>query len=166
MLFCFIGWCWGQIVHSQHNDWQIAQSRDCFCDFGRKLVNLRLPGNTQWCSATDGRTRQHRVMEDSLLPFTSLWENLTQAGLDFLIFVQRNKTDTALCNLSIKKFKCTICPQHHRIRVPKNESYLLAPESLVGNFSSEKIKIRENSIQARQKKCCAVCIYEEIIYNR
>jgi len=91
-------------VHSQHNDWQIAQSRDCFCDFGRKLVNLRLPGNTQWCSATDGRTRQHRVMEDSLLPFTSLWENLTQAGLDFLIFVQRNKTDTALCNLSIKKF--------------------------------------------------------------
>jgi hypothetical protein len=50
--------------------------------------------------------------------------------------------------------------------VPKIESHLLAPESLVGNFSSEKIKIRENSIQARQKKCCAVCIYEEIIYNR
>ena len=30
-------------MHSQHKDWQIAQSRDCFCDFGRKLVNLRLP---------------------------------------------------------------------------------------------------------------------------
>lgn len=37
--------------------------------------------------------------------------------------------------------------------MPKIESHLLAPESLVGNFSSEKIKIRENSIQARQKKC-------------
>ena len=30
-------------MHSQHKDWQIAQSRDYFCDFGRKLVNLRLP---------------------------------------------------------------------------------------------------------------------------
>ena len=105
-------------------------------------------------------------MDGAFKTYTSLFRNLIQADLDFLIFVQRNKTDTALCNLSIKKFKCTICPQHHRIRVPKIESHLLAPESLVGNFSSEKIKIRENSIQARQKKCCAVCIYEEIIYNR
>ena len=52
-------------------------------------------------------------MEDSLLPFTSLCHNLTQADLDFLIFVQRNKTGTALCNLSIKNLVCTICPQHH-----------------------------------------------------
>ena len=110
---------------SHLSNWQLAQTWDCFFDFGRKLVNLRLPGNTQWCSATDGRTRQHRVMEDSLLPFTSLWENLTQAGLDFLIFVQRNKTDTALCNLSIKMFKCTIWPQHHMIRLSKNEIHLL-----------------------------------------
>jgi len=35
----------GRIVHSQHNDWQIAQSRDYFCDYGRKLVNLSLPVN-------------------------------------------------------------------------------------------------------------------------
>ena len=42
--------------------------------------------DTQWCSATDGRTRQHRVMDDSLLPFTSLRENLTQAHLDFSYF--------------------------------------------------------------------------------
>ena len=27
---------------SKFFDWQIAQSRDCFCDFGRKLVNLSL----------------------------------------------------------------------------------------------------------------------------
>ena len=30
---------------SQYSDWQIAQSRDCFCDYGRKLVNLSLPVN-------------------------------------------------------------------------------------------------------------------------
>ena len=28
---------------SQLNGWQLAQNRDCFCDFGRKLVNLSLP---------------------------------------------------------------------------------------------------------------------------
>jgi len=28
---------------SQLSCWQIAQSRDCFCDFGRKLVNLSMP---------------------------------------------------------------------------------------------------------------------------
>ena len=45
-----------------------------------------MPAYTQWCSATDGRTRQHRVMDDSLLPFTSLRENLTQTHLDFSYF--------------------------------------------------------------------------------
>ena len=30
---------------------------------------------------------------------------VTQADLDFLIFVQRNKTDLALCNLPIKKLE-------------------------------------------------------------
>ncbi|HBH99366.1 MAG TPA: hypothetical protein DDY23_07445 [Lachnospiraceae bacterium] len=33
--------------------------------------------------------------------YTSLHRNLAQADLDFLIFVQRNKTDPALCNLPI-----------------------------------------------------------------
>ena len=47
-------------------------------------------------------------MDDLLLPLTSLREALNQADLDFLIFGQQNKTGTALCNLSIKKFKCTI----------------------------------------------------------
>jgi len=28
---------------SQLSGWQIAQSRNYFCDFGRKLVNLSLP---------------------------------------------------------------------------------------------------------------------------
>ncbi|HBH98012.1 MAG TPA: hypothetical protein DDY23_00420, partial [Lachnospiraceae bacterium] len=35
--------------------------------------------------------------------YTSLYHSLTQADLDFLIFVQRNKIDSALCNLLIKK---------------------------------------------------------------
>jgi len=29
-------------VYSQRNGWQLAQSRDYFCDFGRKLENLSL----------------------------------------------------------------------------------------------------------------------------
>ena len=47
-------------------------------------------------------------MDDLLLPLTSLREALNQADLDFLIFGQRNKTGTALCNLSFKKLRITI----------------------------------------------------------
>jgi len=35
-------------------DWQIAQSRVCFYDFGRKLVNLSLPVPVQCFAAMDG----------------------------------------------------------------------------------------------------------------
>ncbi len=73
-------WC------SQPRGGHLAQSWSWFCDFGRKLENLGVPVYIQWCSATDGRTRQHRVMDDSLLPFTSLRENLIQAYLDFSYF--------------------------------------------------------------------------------
>ena len=42
---------------SQLSGWQIASSRDLFCDFGRKLVNLRLPvRNTVLCC----HGRQHK----------------------------------------------------------------------------------------------------------
>ena len=42
---------------SQPCGWQIASSRDLFCDFGRKLVNLRLPvRNTVLCC----HGRQHK----------------------------------------------------------------------------------------------------------
>ena len=94
---------------SQLSGWQLAQNRDCFCDFGRKLVNLRLPGNTQWCSATDGRTRQHRVMDDSLLPVTSLRENLTQTHLDFSYFrTTEPKLTPALRKMSLTDLQHTI----------------------------------------------------------
>ena len=39
---------------SQLIGWQIAQSRVCFCDFGRKLVNLSLPVHVQYFAAMDG----------------------------------------------------------------------------------------------------------------
>ena len=39
---------------SQLHDWQIAQSRNCLCDFGRKLVNLSLPVHIQCFAAMDG----------------------------------------------------------------------------------------------------------------
>ncbi len=84
-------WC------SQPEDWHLAQSRSWFCDFGRKLENLGLPVNQQWCSAMDGRTRQHRVMDDSLLPFTSFQENLHQADLDFSYFRTTEQKLLRLC---------------------------------------------------------------------
>ena len=92
---------------SQLSGCQIAQSRDSFCDLGRKLENLSMPAYSQWCSATDGRTRLHEPWKARWTPFTSLREILTQAYLVFLIFEQRNKTDTALCNLTVKKLKST-----------------------------------------------------------
>ena len=39
---------------SQLSSCQIAQSRDCFCDFGRKLENLSLPVDAQCFAAMDG----------------------------------------------------------------------------------------------------------------
>ena len=52
-------------------------------------------------------------MDGAFKTYTSLCRNLSQADLDFLIFVQRNKIDLALCNLPIKK----------------NGSHLLTPKS-------------------------------------
>ena len=48
-------------------------------------------------------------MDGAFKTYTSLHRNLTQADLDFLIFVQRNKIDSALCNLPIKKLATTFC---------------------------------------------------------
>jgi len=44
-------------------------------------------------------------MDGVFKTYTSLHRNRTQADLDFLIFVQRNKTDSALCKLPIKKLE-------------------------------------------------------------
>ena len=42
-------------------------------------------------------------MDGVFKTYASLHHSLTQADLDFLIFVQRNKTDPDLCKLPIKK---------------------------------------------------------------
>ena len=44
-------------------------------------------------------------MDGAFKTYTSLHHNLTQADLDFLIFVQRNKIDPVLCKLPIKKME-------------------------------------------------------------
>mgnify|MGYP004669416811 CR=1 FL=1 len=44
-------------------------------------------------------------MDGAFKTYTSLRRNPIQADLDFLIFGQRNKIDSALCNLPIKKLK-------------------------------------------------------------
>ena len=48
-------------------------------------------------------------MEGSLNAVHVTLRKSNQADLDFLIFVQWNKTDPACCNLSIKKFEINIC---------------------------------------------------------
>ena len=45
------------------------------------------------------------LMDGAFKTYTSLHRNLTPADLDFLIFVQRNKIVSALCNLLIKNLK-------------------------------------------------------------
>ena len=96
-------WC------SQPDDWHLAQSLSWFCDFGRKLENLGVPVYIQWCSATDGRTRQHRVMDDSMLPFTSLRENQTQTHLDFSYFrTTEPKLTPALRKMPLTDLRHTI----------------------------------------------------------
>ena len=47
-------------------------------------------------------------MDDSLLPVTSLHHKLNQADLAFLIFVQRNKINPALCKMPITDPQYTI----------------------------------------------------------
>ena len=44
-------------------------------------------------------------MDGAFKTYTSLYHSLTQADLDFLIFVQRNKTDSVLCNCQYKNLK-------------------------------------------------------------
>ena len=44
-------------------------------------------------------------MDGAFKTYTSLHRSLTQADLDFLIFVQRNKIDSALCKLPLKKLE-------------------------------------------------------------
>lgn len=46
-------------------------------------------------------------MDGAFKTYTSLCLNLIQAYLDFLIFVQQNKIDSALCNSPIKKLEAT-----------------------------------------------------------
>ena len=46
-------------------------------------------------------------MDGAFKTYTSLYKNSNQAYLVFLIFGQRNKTDPALCNLTVKKLNST-----------------------------------------------------------
>ena len=98
---------------SQLNGCQIAQSRDLFCDFGRKLENLSMPVHLQCFAAMDGSKSLNAPWTSSchnwreFKTYTSLCENPRQAYLVFLISGQRNKTDPALCNLTIKNLKTT-----------------------------------------------------------
>ena len=48
-------------------------------------------------------------MDGVFKTYASLHHSLTQADLDFLIFIQWNKTDLALCQLPIKKLETAFC---------------------------------------------------------
>ena len=96
-------WC------SQPDDWHLAQSLSWFCDFGRKLENLSVSVDTQWCSATDGRTRLHEPRMARWTPVTSLRENLTQTHLDFSYFrTMEPKLTPALRKMPLTDLRHTI----------------------------------------------------------
>ena len=96
-------WC------SQPGDWHLAQSLSWFCDFGRKLENLSVSVDTQWCSATDGRTRLHEPRMARWTPVTSLRENLTQTHLDFSYFrTMEPKLTPALRKMPLTDLRHTI----------------------------------------------------------
>ena len=96
-------WC------SQPDDWHLAQSLSWFCDFGRKLENLSVSVDTQWCSATDGRTRLHEPRMARWTPVTSLRENLTQTHLDFSYFrTMEPKLTPALRKMPFTNLRHTI----------------------------------------------------------
>ena len=96
-------WC------SQPDDWHLAQSLSWFCDCGRKLENLSVSVDTQWCSATDGRTRLHEPRMARWTPVTSLRENLTQTHLDFSYFrTMEPKLTPALRKMPLTDLRHTI----------------------------------------------------------
>jgi len=93
----------------QLSGYQIAQSLDSFCDLGRKLENLSMPAYSQWCSATDGRTRLHEPRMARWTPVKSLRENLTQTHLDFSYFrTMEPKLTPALRKMPLTDLRHTI----------------------------------------------------------
>ena len=104
----------------------------------------------------DGRTRLHEPWTARPTPFTSLCNNLTQAYLAFLIFGQRSKTDPALCNLTVKKWKAifwhpnpilfsiTEQPLSLRSRVALNCFFLLFLSYLIPRHSKPQRPLLQN----------------------
>ena len=79
---------------SQPCGWQIASSRDSFCDFGRKLETLRMPVRNivlPWTAA-----QVLMCPDGAFRTYTSLRPNLNQACLEFLIFGQRKQNSPGL----------------------------------------------------------------------
>ena len=65
--------------------------------------------DTQWCSATDGRTRLHEPRMARWTPVTSLRENLTQTHLDFSYFrTMEPKLTPALRKMPLTDLRHTI----------------------------------------------------------
>ena len=88
---------------SQPCGWQIASSRDLFCDFGRKLGNLSLPvRNTVLCC----HGRQHKVLmppDGAFKTHTSLRETLNQADLDLPYFRTTEQNSPGLMQFATHK---------------------------------------------------------------
>ena len=71
--------------------------------------------------------------------YTSLHRNLAQADLDFLIFVQRNKTDPALCNLPIKKLETAFL---HPLILQKKDGVTCSASVSIMIFNDETDEFR------------------------
>ena len=91
-------------------------------------------------------------MEGSLNAVHVTLRKSNQADLDFLIFVQWNKTDPDCCNLSIKKFEINICSNIIIIYAVK-----LRDEGLSAKEIAEKL-------EEKKKDVCVLAVFDTLEY--
>ena len=92
---------------------QLAQNRDCFCDFGRKLVNLSLAVHVQCFAAMDGSKSLNAPWTGRLRRTRhSIKARLRQTQI--FLFSYNGTKQTRLCAISqsyiAKRYRCKATP--------------------------------------------------------
>ena len=98
---------------SQLSGWQVVQNRDCFCDFGRKLVNLSLAIHVQCFAAMDGSKSLSTPWTGCLRRTRhSIATQLRQTQI--FLFSYNGTKQTRLCAISqsyiAKRYRCKATP--------------------------------------------------------
>ena len=101
---------------SQLSGWQVVQNRDCFCDFGRKLVNLSLAVHVQCFAAMDGSKSLSTPWTGCLRRTRhSIITRLSQTQI--FLFSYNGTKQTRLCaNYQSQNLKPSFAPQSYRAK--------------------------------------------------